>query len=118
MFEWLNWFQITQHLFRSPGSSFGGDLIAINIQRGRDHGLPPYNKFREVCGLPRIKSFQDMNRYFREGSAELFQTLYRSVDDIDLFIAGVHEKPMKEGILGPVFGCIIAEQFRRLKRKN
>ena len=40
------------------GRDFGGDLIARNIQRGRDHGLPGYNKFRKYCNLKDLPSFR------------------------------------------------------------
>ena len=35
--------------------------MAINIQRGRDHGVPDYNTAREVYGLPRITDWGDIN---------------------------------------------------------
>ena len=37
---------VTDSLFANTNFP-GSDLVARNIQRGRDHGLPGYNKYRE-----------------------------------------------------------------------
>lgn len=50
--------QITDFLFRRE-RPFGRDLRAIDIQRGRDHGLGSYNDLREFCGLSRAHKFED-----------------------------------------------------------
>ena len=41
----------------------GTDLFSLNIQRGRDQGVPGYNKWRELCGLRKFKSFKEFGKY-------------------------------------------------------
>ena len=52
---------LRNQLFAESGAGFGSDLYAMNIQRGRDHGLPSYNEFRKQCGESELTSFADLD---------------------------------------------------------
>ncbi|RXG54142.1 Peroxidasin, partial [Armadillidium vulgare] len=101
--------------FQTKQSNFGLDLVAINIQRGRDHGIPSYNELRRVCGLQQASSFEHLQLFMPSTVAKKLKFLYKFVDDIDPFIGGISEYSVPGGIVGPTFRCIISEQFRRLK---
>jgi len=93
----------------------GYDLLAINTQRGRDHGLGGYNAYRSFFGLERISSMDQRPIEIAPDAWEAFQLVYRDPDDIDLFVGGLSETPMQGGLLGPTFSYIIADQFKMLK---
>ena len=75
---------ITNNLF--DGDANGMDLVALNIQRGRDHGLPGYTRYRELCGLGSTNSFSDLSRQMPFSRTEELRNVYDSPQDIDLFI--------------------------------
>ncbi|XP_057669934.1 peroxidase-like [Diorhabda carinulata] len=108
--------ELSNHLFQSTDMPFGMDLAAINIQRGRDHGIPPYTSWREPCGLTPVRTWDDLNKIFSLETVNKFRSVYSHVDDIDLFSAGLAEKPVKGAVVGPTFACIIAQQFVNLRK--
>jgi peroxidase len=108
--------ELTNHLFQSGSFPFGMDLAAINIQRGRDHGIPSYVEWRKPCGLSEIRTWEDLNNIVGPKSANRIRRAYDSVEDIDLFVGGISERPVIGGLVGPTFACVIAQQFNNLRR--
>ena len=47
---------------------------------------------------------------------EQLRRVYKHVDDVDLYVGGFLEAAHEDSILGPVFKCIIGDQFARLKK--
>lgn len=97
-------------LFGAPGSG-GMDLAAINIARGRDFGLPDYNLARVNFGLPRLNSFSQITSNVTLANA--IQSVYGSIDNVDVWVGGLAEDHIAGGAVGPLFSAIIKDQFIR-----
>ena len=98
-------------LFANVGHP-GSDLIARNIQRGRDHGLPAYNEYLRQQGIPMSCNW---NTPPPTMSAELWKKLselYDHPSDVDLFTAGLAETSLPGAHVGTTFRWIIEKQFR------
>ncbi|ETN62072.1 peroxinectin [Anopheles darlingi] len=102
---------VTRFLDVQPGTSHGKDLAAINIQRGRDHALRPYNDYRRLTGKPPRHDFAE----FGPKHGPTLASLYASVDDIDLYVGGILEPPLEDGVVGETFAEIISDQFARFQ---
>ena len=102
---------LTNHLFQTNASSHGMDLASLNIQRGRDHGLPPYMTWKRwakrQCGVS-----SDFNSDLT--MIRLLQT-YGTLETVDLWVGGLAEKPLPGGVLGATFACIFAKTFSAIR---
>ncbi|CAD5212414.1 unnamed protein product [Bursaphelenchus okinawaensis] len=101
---------ITEQMFGST------DLGTINIQRGRDHGLPPYMKFRKLCGLSSPTNFDGLSReILSENARNNLRRIYGSVDNVDFYVGAVLEDPVVRGLIGPTLSCVVGPQFARTR---
>ncbi|XP_044228044.1 eosinophil peroxidase-like isoform X1 [Thunnus albacares] len=92
------------------------DLAALNLQRGRDHGLPGYNKWRKFCGLSEPQNEEELAKVMNNTElARNLLDLYGHPDNIDVWLAGVAEPFVRGGRVGPLFACLIATQFQKIR---
>jgi hypothetical protein len=103
---------VRNFLSPAPGVS-GFDLAALNIARGRDHGLADYNAVREAYGLRPVTRFSQITSD-REVQAKL-QDLYGDVNNIDLWVGALAEDHVRGASVGPTLRAIISDQFERLR---
>ncbi|XP_069099312.1 peroxidasin homolog [Pleurodeles waltl] len=112
--ELLN-MELTEKLF-SMVHSVSLDLAAINIQRGRDHGIPPYDDYRVFCNLTSAQDFEDLRNEIQNLEIrEKLRSLYGTPKNIDLFPALMVEDLVPGSRVGPTLLCLLATQFRRLR---
>jgi hypothetical protein len=98
-------------LFVMPGMSFGMDLASLNIQRGRDHGLPSYNDLRVALGLDAV-AYGDGG--FLTSAEPLLMEVYADIDDIDPWVGLLSEVHYGDGMVGESIYRILLDQFSRL----
>jgi peroxidase len=103
---------VRNFLFGPPGSG-GLDLAALNIQRGRDHGLPSYNEVRKRLGMRPARRFMEISP--DPGVQAALGEAYEKPDDVDLWVGGLAEPPVPGAMVGPVFHRILTRQFARLR---
>ncbi|KAG8198031.1 hypothetical protein JTE90_001869 [Oedothorax gibbosus] len=108
--------EIREHLFQAAGKDFGHDLAAVGIQRGRDHGIPGYTKWRLACGLSEIKTWVDLKSVMDEERVKTLKEVYQFVEDIDLIPAGLAEEQVEGSLLGPTYLCLIGRQFKKTRQ--
>lgn len=92
-----------QHRLFSVGSTLddlGMDGFSLDIQRGRDHGLPSYNAFREKCGIHKANDFNDLG------------------DTIPAPVSMTSLEWFRMGIFRPIFGSDNLEFFHFLFKQR
>lgn len=79
------------------------DLAALNIQRGRDHGLPGYGKYIQLCGL-------------KPNLPENILALYdHDVNKVDLWVGIISEPNLPNAKIGALGKCLITKQFSLIR---
>lgn len=98
-------------LFTEGGPSM--DLMSLNIQRGRDMGLPSYNGARAAFGLPAHTSFAQITKNAQE-QGKLSRAYNGNVNIVDPFVGGLAEDAPGNRLFGDLFHRSLVSQFQRL----
>ncbi|MCA9211752.1 MAG: hypothetical protein KDB27_01710, partial [Planctomycetales bacterium] len=91
----------------------GFDLAAINIQRGRDHGLPDFNTMRTAIGLAPLDDFSELTS--DEELARMFEKVYGSPDNADPWMAMIAEDHLPGTMTGETMYAYLVDQFTRVR---
>ena len=108
-----NYPNFLRELVRNNGEIF--DLAAVDILRDRERGVPRYNRFREILGRGRVKSFEEITSN-PEWVKELREVYNDDIDSVDLMV-GMFAEDLPEGFgfSDTAFRVFILMASRRLK---
>jgi len=105
--------EVRNFLFGPPGAG-GFDLASLNLQRGRDHGLPGYNQMRRDLGLSAALGFDDIT-----SDPELRRRLSIAyggdVELVDPWVGGLCEDARPGALVGELVHHVLRRQFELLR---
>ncbi len=111
--------ELRNFLFGPPGAG-GTDLGSLDIQRGRDHGLIPFNELRLFYGLSALQvPGGDAHPFSELTSDPELQTklaaIYDDLDDIEAIVGALAEDRVPGSSVGSMIRASMLEQFTRLR---
>ncbi|XP_008145949.2 lactoperoxidase isoform X1 [Eptesicus fuscus] len=108
--------ELRNKLFQPTHKIHGFDLAAINIQRGRDHGMPGYNSWRGFCGLWQPQTLAELGAVLKNKMlAKKLLDLYGTPSNIDIWIGGIAEPLIEMGRVGSLLACLLGKQFQQIR---
>eukprot|EP00117_Sycon_ciliatum_P004821 scpid45213/ scgid9027/ Dual oxidase len=115
---------LQQRLFAAEEGEAERDLVALNIMRGREHGIAGYNEIRVALGLEKLTKFSEINPADPELVRRLVLAYGGNIDNIDLFIGALAEAPAAvehgEGHaeFGETLRAMFKLQFRNIRNSD
>lgn len=104
---------VRNNLITGPGEAILVDLFALNIQRGRDHGLPSYADARLLLGLDTPGATDlPIPQHVIDAYA---QAGVLNPDGIDFWVGALAEDAFGDGIVGELLHTVLKEQFEALR---
>ena len=104
---------VRNNLITGPDEAILVDLFALNIQRGRDHGLPSYQEARLLLGLdPAGTTDLPIPQHVIDAYAD---NGIMNPDGIDFWVGALAEDPFGDGVVGELLNRILTAQFEALR---
>ncbi|HHS96125.1 MAG TPA: hypothetical protein ENJ45_06000, partial [Phaeodactylibacter sp.] len=104
--------EVRNFLFGTPGAG-GLDLAAINIQRGRERGVPPFNILRADLGL---SPYEDLEAFCDNPQIkQILLDYYGNINNIDAWVGLLLEEHMPGMLFGETIMHILMQQFGDLR---
>jgi hypothetical protein len=88
----------------------------VDVQRGRDVGIPYYNEVREAFNLPRIESLDELAGNDTTVAQALKNLYDGDINKLDAYVGSLVEAPeLNIDPMGPLLIKSITDQFTRLR---
>lgn len=105
---------LRNHLFKGiDGESDNFDLVALNIQRSRDHAIPLFTKIQQRFGIPKAKSFRQISK--DRSVQEKLRAVYKTPGKVEAWPGFVAEDHERRKSFGKTLLKIWETEFARLR---